>query len=71
MTTQLSMWVVYAHPTDDPEHYVARLWHGETATEVVFVAEDVADLRSHLQSMGLHRLERLPQDQPHIMEVWL
>lgn len=71
MTQQLPMWVIYDHPNDDPEHYVARLWKGGTPTGETLVAEEVDDLREQFQRMGLHRLERFEEDEPQIMEVWL
>ena len=39
--SELSMWVVYDHPSDFPDRYVARLWEGEKPTSNVMVSRDV------------------------------
>ena len=68
----LSMWVVYDHPRDYPNSYVARLWRGETPTESVIICKDITVLREMLLAeMHLVRLDRMPNDEPQIMEVWL
>jgi hypothetical protein len=70
----LSMWVVYDHPRDVPESYVARRWEvgpGEVATDDVVAFDDIDKLRLYFQAQGLVKLMRQQDDQPHIMEVWL
>jgi hypothetical protein len=73
----LVMWTVYKHPNDYPAEYVARK---------VVIAEDfyrsskesissrsLRDVRNLLRSLypGLIQLKRPPDDEPHIVEVWL
>jgi hypothetical protein len=75
--TPLVMWTVYKHPNDYPDEYVARK---------VVIAEDfyrsskesissrsLRDVRNLLRSLypGLIQLKRPPDDEPHIVEVWL
>lgn len=68
----LSIWVVYKHPKDYPQSYVARKFEGEQPTPSIIVADDIEKLRDVLQfQMGLVKLMRRPEDDPVIMETWL
>lgn len=72
----LSMWVVYAHPKDDPDVFVARRWElgqagGLEPTMVVMRDADLERLRGVLRARGLFHLARDPADDPVIVEVWL
>lgn len=67
----LPIWVVYDHPTDWPEHYVARLWEGEQPTEHIVLTTDLTLLRRHLDAQGLYCLGRSDGDDPKIVEIWL
>jgi hypothetical protein len=75
--TPLVMWTVYKHPKDYPGEYLARKF---------VIAEDfyrpsnesissrsLRDGRSVLRSLypGLIQLKRPPDDEPHVVEVWL
>jgi hypothetical protein len=73
MITQpgLTIWVVYDHPLDWPDHYVARRWDGELPTEDLVVTFDLELLREHLADKGLARLDRRRNDDPVILETWL
>jgi hypothetical protein len=70
----LIIWTVYDHPRDYPDSFVAR--RSEVTGGVVrlttdmFVADTLGELRALLPP-GLHCLPRYPDDQPHIVEVWL
>lgn len=70
----LSMWVVYDHPADAPDTFVARRWDvtagDPTATSYLFTADTLEDLRAKLP-LGLTRLDRSPLDDPVIVETWL
>jgi hypothetical protein len=71
----LSMWVVYDHPIDMPEHFVARMHEvlesgASVATSNVIVADSLAAVRRALPP-GLARIPRYPADDPNIVEVWL
>lgn len=71
----LEMWVVYDHPTDYPDKYVARLHQvlpggAYGATNYALVCSDLEVLRQGLPS-GLVRIERSPGDDPKILETWM
>jgi hypothetical protein len=70
----LQMWTVYRHPRDYPTKFVARMslaTHPEpTPTNDMFVADSLDEVRALLPP-GLYCLERLPEDDPVIVEVWL
>lgn len=71
----LAMWVVYRHPKDDPEAFVARRWEmgltGMAPTMVVMRDGALEPLQLAMRARGLFRLERDPRDDPVIVEVWL
>lgn len=67
----LSMWVIYDHPTDYPEWFVARQWLGEEPTGKAVFSNDLEVLRQHMRDRGLGCLTRMPDDDPVIVEVWL
>lgn len=71
----LTLWVIYDHPVDEPEAFVARRWvildGGAAATRETMTEPDVATLRKYFRMEGLSRIARLPNDDPKIMEVWL
>jgi hypothetical protein len=75
--THLVMWTVYKHPKDYPGEYVARKF---VITEDFYrpsnesiSSRSLRDVRSVLRSLysGLIQLKRPPDDEPHIVEVWL
>jgi hypothetical protein len=69
----LEMWTIYAHPRDDPAHFVARRWRvGERieATSETFAADTLAEVRALLPP-GLTCLSRAPDDDPVIVECWI
>lgn len=74
-TEDLPMWVVYDHPTDFPEHYVARQHivglAGQQPTGRVILADTVESIRVALYNIGLACIERNATDDPHIVETWL
>lgn len=67
----LPMWVVYDHPRDWPNWYVARLFIGEAPQDSMMAAKDLDQLRGMLEREGLYRLERMQGDDPVILETWL
>jgi hypothetical protein len=68
-------WVVYARPVDFPNSFVARLWkieRGSTVpTDVLIVCGSLEDIRARLRARGLTQLDRLPEDDRSIVEVWI
>jgi len=73
----LVMWKVYKHPKDHPGEYVARKCHiteksyGPSGESIS--SRSLRDVQSVLRSLygGLIQLKRPPDDEPHIVEVWL
>jgi hypothetical protein len=65
----MEIWTIYKHPRDYPEHYVARLWLWGDPTERVLTAETLEEIRT-LIPRGLVRLNRMPDDDPAIVETW-
>jgi hypothetical protein len=75
--TPLVMWTVYEHPKDCPGEYVARKF---VITEDFYRSSNesissrsLRDVRNLLRSLypGLIQLKRPPDDEPHVVEVWL
>lgn len=75
----LDMWVVYKHPKDHPDKYVARQWanfpdlKGTMAASVdnFVLADTLGEVQAALIEAGRFRMERMPGDDPVIVEVWL
>lgn len=71
----LSQWVLYDHPADYPDTYIARRWVVATGayapTEDIIQSDDLDSLRRLMQGMALSRITRSPEDDPKIIEVWL
>lgn len=68
----LLMWTVYENPGDFPGKVVAKpssLFAG-TPVDFVLVADSLAGIRKMLPP-GLVRIEREPNDDPVIVEVWM
>ncbi len=67
------MWVIYVWPDDLPNaKYVARLWYGESATNEYELFDDLVSARAKIALCGgCALLERSPEDDPGIVEVWL
>lgn len=69
----LSIWVVYDHPKDFPDHFIARRWLANdtlTPTSDFYLADDLESLRGQLPA-GLYRLPAQPGDDPSIVETWM
>ena len=70
----LAIWTVYNNPTDYPGKFVARKFLATapdpTATAEVEIADTLAELRKKLPPW-LSRINRMPGDDPKIVEVWL
>jgi hypothetical protein len=71
----LWIWVIYDHPRDFPNAFVARPQF-ETVDGIKqfgegYAAPDLEVLRDHMRRMGLVCLARHPDDDPVIIEVWI
>jgi hypothetical protein len=67
------MWTVYYRPRDwQDAKYVVRVWYGERMTEEVAPFDDLTAARAAIAlAGGCARLERSPEDDPAILEVWI
>lgn len=71
---RLPTFVIYDHPTDWPDFFVARLWISTPepqATELTIMDRKVERIRATLETLGLTRLPRQPEDDPKILETWI
>jgi hypothetical protein len=70
----LSMWTIYDRPKDYPDGYIARRFDctalGPVATQHAYPGE-LELIRETLRAAGLVRMDRLPDDEPQIVETWL
>ncbi len=72
--TRLVMYVIYDHPKDFPDKFIARRWEdngGEPVPcNVVKVGETIEEVRAALPA-GLACFTRYPSDDPVIVETWM
>lgn len=76
MAQVLDMWVVYDHPTDFPDKFVARRWEirrEEHPTDDVLTANSLEQLRLTIQREKFCsvQLPRFENDDPVIVEAWI
>jgi len=62
--------VIYKYPADYPNKYVARLWDGLISTSYVALSDTLEGVRAAIP-LTMTCLERSPDDDPCIVEVWL
>lgn len=72
----LDIWVIYEHPTDQPDFYVVRRQWATEDGEVhkdrrAYGFRDLERARLFLAEKGLTCLPRFPEDDPVIVETWL
>lgn len=67
---EFEIWTVYDNPVDMPGRFVARKWRMDRPTAELLQDKSLVALRAKLPN-GLTRLERSPQDDPKIVEVWI
>lgn len=71
----LSIWVIYDHPKDEPDTYIARHWEivdgRMLPTRETITCNTVDAIRGWLRDAGLTRFSRSPGDDPVILECWL
>ncbi len=76
MALSMPMWVIYDHPSDYPDSYVAREHlveeTGSRPTENVVMSNSLELLRTMmLTQLRLTCLDRHPEDDPKIVETWV
>lgn len=71
----LVTWTIYDHPADFPNHVVVRPWEvvggGHVEPGPQWLCKDLDEARELLAPLGLYRLDRQPNDDPTIIEVWV
>lgn len=65
------IWVIYNHPKDHPNYYVARRWDGMKATDDILKNKSLVKIRRDMESRGLVKLMRNDDDDPCIIESWI
>lgn len=66
----IEIWVIYDHPIDFPEEYVARKFILDKPTKDMIVMPSLDEVRKMLPP-GLTRLDRNPEDNLKIIETWI
>lgn len=70
----LSLWTIYERPTDYPDMFVARRWHGSSVrhepTMDLRIGETLDSVRQQLPG-GLTNIGRKNGDEAQIVEVWV
>jgi hypothetical protein len=70
----LPIWVIYDHPKDQPEFFIARKWligRGQMiATGDTRIGLTLSEVRRKLP-IGLARIDRNADDDSKIVECWL
>lgn len=68
-------WVIYRHPSDYPDKYVARKWVMSAGkcvpTSEVKLADELAPLRLEMTRLGLIPFARWEDDERPIVETWM
>ena len=67
----MQLFVVYDHSKDYPSEFVVREFYNETPKEIVLRSKRLDVIRYSLLSRGLVKLERFPEDDPKILEIWI
>ena len=68
---KIPLFVVYRHPSDFPDHFVARLWELNQPTGVYELAETLKELQAKLPVEGMLWIKRQPSDDPVILGTWV
>jgi hypothetical protein len=71
----LSIWVIYDHPRDFPDRFVARrhvcTGPDQGPTDDIVTSKNLKQLRVAMERRYLTKLDRHPSDDPVIIETWL
>lgn len=73
----IEQWVIYQRPADQPDDpFVVRCWtvtgNGPVALPGTWGRETLTEARAIIDRLapGRYRLDRAPEDDPAIVEVW-
>lgn len=71
----LNLYVIYAHPRDEPDYFVVRCWRTKAgaaeATAEHALADSVEEARAVLPGWADFHMGRRPDDDKTIVEVWM
>lgn len=69
------MWVIYDHPKDFPDKFVAREWNigpgRATPLDNVITSNDLEELREQMVQKCLTKIIKSNIDDPCIVETWM
>lgn len=70
---ELKIWVIYDKPIDYPNSVVARQFTLDKPTQNIIVGQDIDTVRGALVAeTGCDvKIDRHPEDDPKIVEMWL
>jgi len=68
---EITAWVIYDHPTDFPDHFVARKYLYDAPTQDMLQSENLNHLREEMHKLGLVCIPRSPSDDAKIVETWI
>lgn len=69
---EMPMIVVYDHPKDYPDNYVARVFDVGNPTNAVIVKDDVDEIQQDIrENTDMIFFPRDAKDAPHIVGVWM
>lgn len=81
MSVSYKIWVVYNHPKDYPDDFIARLWEVQdhqlplfpvlTPTKETIISKDYNEIRKQLRAKGLWRLPAVEEEDLCIIEKWV
>ena len=64
-------WVIYDHPEDYPDYYVARQWKDQEVCAGLMFSDRLDEVRSFLRNLGLAPFTRSCEDDTKILEIWM
>lgn len=66
----LELWVIYKHPKEYPDKFVARMWILDKPSSDVVFGNTIREVRIAIPK-GLTRFLPDSEDDPKIAEIWL
>lgn len=66
----MEIWVVYDHPQDYPDFYIARKFYSDRPTHRILKSQSLTEIREILKSKGLRAISEEGGD-PVIIESWI
>ena len=70
MKEELTIWVIYKHPKDYPDNFVARKFILDKPTPEILIGSTLEEIRKLLPP-GSTRFDRYETDDPVIIEAWI